>query len=220
MSVEAIVFDFDGVIVDTEPPDFEPWRDCVRERGLDLTPELWVKRVGAAAYDLHFSPERHYEQLTGLSLDAAVLEYQRSMYLARCRQQTIMPGVLELIHYAREQGIALAIASNSYREWVEEFAQRVGVWDYFTCVSTVGEVANGKPAPDLYLNAVACLEVPAERCLAIEDSPTGMSAALAAGLRVVAVLTALTAPLDRPAAVALTLNSLSALSPEALLARF
>lgn len=217
MSIEAIIFDFDGVIIDTETPDFETWRVCFRERGLDLTPELWAERVGGVANDLHFSPESYYEQLTGTALDAAAVNGQRMMYLDRCRRQPVMPGVLELIRYAQEQGIMLAIASNSYGDWVEDFATRAGVWDSFGCVSTVGDVSKGKPAPDLYLNAAACLGVPVERCIAIEDSPTGMRSALAAGMRVVAVVTPLTAPLARPAGVALTLNALSEISPTTLL---
>jgi beta-phosphoglucomutase-like phosphatase (HAD superfamily) len=114
----------------------------------------------------------------------------------------------------------LAIASNSYIPWVEEYAKRAGVWDYFACVRTLGDVEHGKPAPDLYRSAAACLNIPAAQCIAVEDSPTGMRAALSAGMRVVAVLNKMTAPLARPEDVSLTLNALSELSPDALLAHF
>ncbi len=96
----------------------------------------------------------------------------------------------------------------------------MGVWDYFECICTLGDVEHGKPAPDLYLKAAACLNIPVERCLAIEDSPTGMRAALAAGIRVVAVLNPLTAPLERPGEVAMTLSALSECTPDQLLAQF
>lgn len=217
MSVAAIIFDFDGVIIDTETPDFETWRDLFYEQGLDLTPDLWVQRVGATANDMHFSPERYYEQLTGSALDEAALKQQRANYLARCQAQPVLPGVIELITFALEHDIQLAIASNSYSAWVERYAKAAGLRDYFECVRTLDDVSNGKPAPDVYLSAAACLGVPVERCIAIEDSPTGMKAALAAGIRVVAVLNALTAPLMRPDEVSLTMNALSEMTPQALM---
>ena len=220
MTIRAIIFDFDGVIIDTETPDFETWRELYQEHGLDLTPDLWVRRVGAAADNLHFDPAHYYQQVSGSMLQADALVRQRQRYLDRCETLPLLPGVLELIHYARDHQLKLAIASNSYREWVEKYANLVGVRSYFECVCTLSDVEHGKPAPDLYLCAAACLGVPVEECFAIEDSPTGMQAALSAGIRVVGVLNPLTAPLSRPDGVSLILNALSEIEPGTLIQQF
>ncbi len=92
MAVDAIIFDFDGVIIDTETPDFESWRDLFRERGLDLAADLWINRVGATADNLHFDPASHFQKLTGTALEDAHLKQQRAAYIERCGQQPILPG--------------------------------------------------------------------------------------------------------------------------------
>jgi HAD superfamily hydrolase (TIGR01509 family) len=220
MTVDAIIFDFDGVIIDTETPDFETWRDVYHELGQDLTADLWTRRVGAAADNLHFDPAAHYETLTGQPMTPDVVAHQRSWYLERCGMLPILPGVMDVLNFARAHKIPLAIASNSFYDWVERYAKHVGIFDYFICICTRGDVREGKPAPDVYLKAAGCLGVPVDRCLAIEDSPTGMRAAIAAGIHVIAVPGPLTIPLPRPDGVALTLDHLSDLSPADLIARF
>ncbi len=218
MAVDAIIFDFDGVIIDTETPDMEVWRDFYRSKGLDFSVGLWSRRVGYNENDA-FDPATHYEQLTGHRLDESFNREHLKRYMELCERQPILPGVLDLIQEASRAGIRLAIASSSYHDWVERWLRRHKLSDYFDCVVTRDNVKQGKPAPDLYLSAIECLEVPAERALAIEDSPNGMRAALAAGLRCIAVLTPLTALLERPA-VSLTLTSLADLDLQELLSRF
>ncbi len=218
MAVDAIIFDFDGVIIDTETPDMEVWQAFYKEHGLDLSPMLWLRRVGYNEDDA-FDPIKHFEQVTQTKLDEARRENQYQRYLERCTNQPVLPGVLNMIQQAKAQGIKLAIASSSYYKWVGRWLEKHQLRGYFDCVRTREDVATGKPAPDLYLSAVECLGVPKERCIAIEDSPTGMQAALAAGLRVIAVPNALTSLMDHPD-VTLTLASLAELDLPALLSRF
>ena len=220
MPIEALIFDFDGIIVDTETPDFETWREVFRTHDLDISTELWVQRVGATVDQPFFDPAAHFHQVSGKSLSLDALAAQRATYFERCATQPVLPGIHALLKYAQENQIKLGIASNSVKSWVVDYGTRAGVYGLFSCISTRDEVINGKPAPDLYLKTAACLDVPPERCLAIEDSPTGMSAAIAAGIPVVAVLTPLTALLPRPEGVALVLNSLTEYTPEALLKHF
>ncbi len=218
MTVDAIIFDFDGVIIDTESPDLEVWQQFYRLHGLDLSLDVWARRVGHNEDD-SFDPALHFEKLTGLPFDQALKQANYQRYLARCAQQPILPGVLALLQAASDQGIRLAIASSSYRVWVERWLRHHNLWHYFLCVRTRDDVVKGKPAPDLYLSAAACLGVPVNRCLAIEDSPIGMQAALSAGIRCIAVPNPLTALLALPN-VSLRLQSLADVDLQSLLAQF
>jgi HAD superfamily hydrolase (TIGR01509 family) len=217
LAVDAIIFDFDGVIIDTETPDLEVWQDFYHSKGLDLPITLWLRRVGYNEGDA-FDPARHYETLTGVTLDAAFHQDQRKQYMERCYRQPVLPGVLNLIEQASRAGIRLAIASSSYRDWVDRWLRHHNLSQYFECVMTREDVKHGKPSPDLYLSAIKCLGIPAERCLAIEDSPNGMKAALGAGLRCIAVPNPLTIRLERPE-VTLTLTSLADLDLQNLLSQ-
>ncbi len=210
----------DGTILDTETPDFETWRELYTAHGLELPLDLWKQRIGAvyASLDHVFDPAAHFEQLTGITLGTETRRQQFERYLERCGLQEALPGVRELIESARRAGTPLAIASNSDLGWIEHWLRHLGLREPFGCISTFEHAPHPKPAPDIYLNAAACLGVPPERCIAIEDSPVGMQAALAAGMRCVAVPNALTAHLPRPDSVALTVPSLAAVSLETLLA--
>jgi HAD superfamily hydrolase (TIGR01509 family) len=218
LAVDAIIFDFDGVIIDTETPDLELWQDFYRAKGLDLPISLWLRRVGYNEGDA-FNPATHYEQLTGTVLDEAFHQNHVKQYMERCASQPILPGVLNLIEQASGAGIRLAIASSSYRDWVDRWLRHHNLSHYFDCMRTREDVKQGKPAPDLYLSAIKCLGVSVERCIAIEDSPSGMKAALAAGLRCIAVPNPLTIRLERPD-VTLALTSLADLDLQSLLVRF
>src|SRR5450755_1793148 len=197
MAVDAIIFDFDGVILDTETPDYEVWREFYHKHGIDLSTELWLTRVGSVI-GIGFDPAQHFEQLTGVQLDPEFLKTHFDNYVQRCDEQPILPGVKDLLRQASEQGIKMAIASNSYMDWVERWLRQHALYDYFQCICTRGDVERGKPAPDLYLLAAQCLNIPVDRCIAIEDSPMGMEAAIAAQIRCIAVPNPLTKTLTRP----------------------
>jgi HAD superfamily hydrolase (TIGR01509 family) len=157
--------------------------------------------------------------MTGGKLDETFRAEQFKRYLERCEQQPILAGVKELLQEARERKIKLAVASSSRREWVERWLKQHDLRHFFNCIRTREDVKMGKPAPDLYISAAECLGIPIERCLAIEDSPNGMNAALAAGMRCLAVPNTLTLRLKRPE-VSLTLKSLADLDLKQLLAQF
>src|SRR5215510_6735069 len=107
MAVDALIFDFDGVIIDTETPDFEVWREFYQSHGLDLDVNLWMTRVGTNE-GVGFEPASHFEQVTGTRLDEAFRAEQLKRYLERCEQQPILAGVKELLQEARERKIKLA----------------------------------------------------------------------------------------------------------------
>jgi putative hydrolase of the HAD superfamily len=131
----------------------------------------------------------------------------------------LLAGVELMLRQAKAQGLKLAIASSSYSNWVEPRLLQHDLYQYFDCIMTRDYVEKGKPAPDLYLKAIECLGMPIDRCIAIEDSPNGMRAALAAGLRCIAVPNALTCRLEAPQ-VSLTITSLADYDLEKLMAQF
>jgi putative hydrolase of the HAD superfamily len=222
MTLEAIIFDLDGTIVDTETPDFQAWQTIYQAYGLDLSVELWKERAGKVVFEGApeiFDPVAHFEQITGIRLDPAVSKQQYEHYIDLCKQQPILPGVLNIMQQAKLHHIKLAVASNSDRAWVDYWLGYYDLHQYFQCVYTRDDVVNPKPAPDIYLSAVRCLNVPVERCIAIEDSSIGIEAANAAGVRCIAVPNWLTDRLDRPDS-ALTLRSLADIDFAALLSRF
>src|SRR5579859_70089 len=163
MAVDGIIFDFDGVIIDTETPDFELWQDFYRSHELDLDVDLWLSRVGVETGG-GFQPEEYYEQLTGKPLDAAFKHDFLQRYIERCAQQPILSGVREMIQEASDRGIKLGIASNSTWDWVGRWLRQHELVRYFQCIRTREDVKKPKPAPDIYLSVVDCLGIPVERC--------------------------------------------------------
>jgi len=186
----AVVFDFDGTILDTETPEFEEWREAFRARGHDLTLEVWQHSVGTVgAYD----PCAHLADLIRVPLDHEALRQEvYARHQTRCEAQPLLPGVVDRVREARAVGLKTAVASSSLSEWVEGWLARHRIRDLFDAVCTRDQVAQVKPAPDLFLLAAARLGVAPEECLAFEDSPHGIRAARVAGMRCVAIPNPLT----------------------------
>ncbi|HUG54294.1 MAG TPA: HAD family hydrolase [Vicinamibacteria bacterium] len=180
-----MILDFDGLILDTESPIFEEWRLTFRERGHDLGMETWQHALGTfGAYD----PCAHLFELTGEAFDHDVLrEEVRTRNLARCGAQPLLPGVRARVEEARAAGLGTAVASSSSSAWVEGWLERHHIRGLFDAVCARDHVQKVKPAPDLFLLAASLLGVAPEACLVFEDSPNGIRAARAAGMRCVAV---------------------------------
>jgi HAD superfamily hydrolase (TIGR01509 family) len=188
--LKAVLFDFDGTILDTETPEFEEWRATFRARGHDLTLDVWQHSVGTVG---GYDPCAHLADLTGAPIDHDAL--RREVYArhqTRCEAQPLLPGVVDRAREARAGGLKTAVASSSLSEWVEGWLARHAIRDLFDAVCTRDEVAQAKPAPDLFLLAATRLGVRPEECLVFEDSPNGIRAALAAGMRCVAIPNPLT----------------------------
>jgi HAD superfamily hydrolase (TIGR01509 family) len=213
--IQALIFDFDGLLVDTETPAFESWRALYAEQGHELTLDLWQGALGTSH---GFDALAHLAGLTNQPIDrVAMLTRRIEFKRALSAQQPLLPGAREILGQARQLGLPCAVASSSDREWVEGWLYQHGIYGEFACVRAADDVALTKPAPDLFLAAADCLGVAPEACLVFEDSPNGILAARAAGMRCVAVPGAITSQLVLPPAD-LLLSSLDALPLAEILA--
>lgn len=216
--IKALIFDFDGLILDTETPDFHVWQTIYQEHGFELPHDEWGKIVGG--YGLaHFDAAEHLTSLSEEELDAVSLrDRHRSESHALTLEQPIMPGVIDYIHEAKQLGLKLAIASSSQHSWVDTHAKRLGIFDHFDVIVCADDVGAGrtKPNPDLYLLALNQLNVQKEEAIVLEDSPNGVKAANQAGIFVMAVPNPVTSLLSINGAN-LTICSLTELSLSELL---
>ncbi len=193
--LKALIFDFDGLILDTETPEVLVWQSIYREHGFELPVDEWEKTIGGYGIS-NFDPANHLSLLSQGRLDSASMRirYRRESDLL-IHASDIMPGVVRIIEEAREQGIAVAIGSSSPHSWVDTHAKRLGIFHYFKHIICQDDVAPGrtKPNPDIYLKALEVLKVQNTEAVVFEDSLNGVDAARRAKIFVVAVPNPLTA---------------------------
>ena len=192
--VRAIVFDFDGLILDTEEPVYRSWEELYRAHGEELPFERWIQIVGSTTAE--FNPQRHLEERLGHPLAQEVLDRRIARRTEMIVARDVLPGVFDRIDDAREMGLKLGVASSSTQEWVRGHLARLGILDAFACIRCRDDVAHAKPEPDLYLAVLECLGVHASEAVAIEDSPNGIASAKAAGMLCVAIPNSITRQLD------------------------
>jgi len=210
------VLDFDGLIVDTETPIFDAWADAYRRHDQVLGLDVWQHALGTHG---GFDPLDHLASLAGPSFDRdAVLREVKEATARGCEGRPLLPGVVSVLRSARDLGLSRAVASSSSCQWVEGWLARHGIRDLVDVVVARDDVRQVKPDPELFLLAAERMGVPPPSCVVFEDSPNGMRAALAAGMRCVAVPNALTRDLSRPE-VDLVLSSLDELPLAAVLGR-
>jgi HAD superfamily hydrolase (TIGR01509 family) len=214
--IRAIVFDFDGLILDTEEPVYRSWVEVYREHGEELPFDRWVEIVGSTTIGFH--PQHHLEERLGRSLTQEVLDRRIGRRTELILAQSLLPGVVQHIESAKAMGLKLGVASSSTRDWVRGHLDRLGILDSFDCIRCRDDVANAKPAPDLYLAVIDCLGVLASEAIAFEDSPNGVLAAKRAGLLCVAIPNSITAHLDLGQAD-LVLGSLAGVTLAGLLSK-
>jgi HAD superfamily hydrolase (TIGR01509 family) len=215
---KALIFDFDGLILDTESPEVDVWTQIYSEHGYEFPFDAWVQTVGGYGIS-NFDAANHLALLSKGQLDPASLRsLHRSGSDTLTLKKQIMPGITDYLHEAKRLALKLAIASSSRHSWVDSHAKRLGIFDYFDeviCSDDVG-VGRTKPNPDLYLLALKQLQLQKNEAIVFEDSPNGVKAANRAGIFVVAVPNPITSKLNVENAH-LIINSLSDLSlPELL----
>ena len=196
MSVRALVFDFDGLILETETPAYQAWVEIYREFGHELPKELWLEYIGREGG--WFDALEYLEGLVGPRDDRDAIEKRRDTRkteLVLAVAETA--GLRELLAEGRSRGLRLAVCSSSTPKWVLGHLDRLGLRGFFDYVQCRDRPElRAKPAPDLYLAACAGLGVRPDEAIAFEDSRNGMLAARAAGIRCVVVPNELTIAMD------------------------
>jgi HAD superfamily hydrolase (TIGR01509 family) len=195
-TIEGVVFDFDGLILDTEGPVFRAWQEEFEAHGCaPITIEEWASEIGTSdGLDLVDLIRTRATR----PVDEATMQARRRMRRDELLLvEVVRPGVTEWLDEADELGLPLAIASSSERGWVEHHLDRLGLLHRFRFLACFGDGdLAGKPAPDTYLAACSAIGVRPAAALAIEDSPHGVRAAKAAGMWCVAVPHEITERLD------------------------
>ncbi len=215
--VRGLVFDFDGLILETEGPDYRSWRELYEGYGGELPLERWAGLIGTAEHG--FDPHAELEAQLGHPLDRAeVRARRRARHAELVAEQGVLPGVLDYIADARRLGLRLGVASSSSREWVAGHLERMGLLASFDALACRGDAPRTKPDPGLYLRVLEVLDLRPGEAIALEDSPNGIAAAKAAGLFCVAVPNDLTRGLPLSGAD-LRLGSLAELPLPQLLER-
>jgi HAD superfamily hydrolase (TIGR01509 family) len=192
--VRGLIFDFDGLILDTELPIFQSWSEIYRRHGQELAPDFWQSIVGRGSN--WFDPVADLESRLGVTFDRERLQAERKRRQAEMvAALTVLPGVVEWRAEARGAGVGLGVASSSVRSWVLGHLERLGL-DGWACVRCRDDVARPKPAPDVYFAVLECLGVAPEEAIAVEDSTFGVEAAKEAGCYCVAVPSSMTVDHD------------------------
>jgi HAD superfamily hydrolase (TIGR01509 family) len=217
--IRAFLFDFDGLILDTETASRAGWQWLYREHGHELPPELWNLMVGTVD---GWDPWGHLEELVGRPLERETLNERRYEHeLTLIDAEELRPGISDYLAAAERHGLKRAIVSSASRRWIDmhlERLERAVGWD--AIVTADHDPVRAKPRPTLYLEALEHLGVSAEEAIAFEDSPNGALGAKRAGIYVVGIPNTVTRDLGLGDTADLVVDSLADLPPDDLLARF
>lgn len=184
-TIQAVIFDLDGVLIDTEWLAFQAWQKWTVEHGGKLREADYAGLTGLTAEESAV----YVMGCTGLTFDVAESSaWTWQWVLDRMKEGgPPLPGAWELVGALTARGYPLAIASNSTTSYIINVLTGLGMLQSFPIRVGIDQVAQGKPAPDVYLRGAHSLGVAPTRCLAIEDSRVGVQAARSAGMRVIAV---------------------------------
>lgn len=191
--LQAVIFDFDGLILDTEWPDFQSWQEIYQDHGVTLSIETWLPIIGTGHSTSTFDPYEYLEAQSGKTINREeIRKKRRQSYLELVEAQPLLPGVEALIMDAKQHKLRLAVASSSSREWVGGHLTRRGLATHFECILCGSDVAYTKPYPDVYEAVLSRLGIQPHQAIALEDSANGVQAAKQAGIFCVAIPNRLT----------------------------
>ncbi len=192
---EAVLFDFDGLILDTEWPIYESYERLYQKEGQHLELATYVACIGSD--HANWSPQTHLEELTGRSYDWPKINAERQSWIeVEVAKRPIQDGVVELLHQLKGEGKKSAVVSSSNHSWVDRWLAHLGLAGQFDAVVCREDAAAIKPAPDLFLEGARQLACEPAQCLVLEDSLNGVLAANSAGCPVIAVPSRITSVVD------------------------
>ena len=214
--MQGLIFDFDGLIVDTELPAFQTWQEIYQAYGCALPLSTYATCIGSPGA---FDPHAYLEAQLGRLLDREEIRARRRQrYIELTEAQSPLPGVQDYITQAKRLGLKLGVASSSPRDWVADHLSQFRLREHFDSIKCADDAMRTKPDPELYQLVLDALDLRADQAIALEDSPNGVLAAKRAGIFCVAVPNAVTRQLSLDQAD-LRLTSLADLSLEQLLAQ-
>ncbi|MBE4907020.1 HAD family hydrolase [Bacillus luteolus] len=182
--MKGVIFDFDGLIVDTESIWYEVYKETVLEYGVELALEEFAKVIGTTDEVLYAYLEKHATKpFTRDDIEKAAHE----LYKTKIDTLTLREGVEEYLKEAKELGLKIGLASSSSRAWVTSYLKKYKILEYFEVIRTKDDVAKVKPDPELYIQALKGLDIAPEEAIAFEDSVNGSTAAIKAGISCVIV---------------------------------
>ena len=196
MTIKGLIFDFDGLILDTELPEFQVWEDIYKSYGLKIPLDMWLKTIGTK--NESFDVFSYLENNVGnIILDRhKIICQQKSLFDKKMKTQRVRPGVKNYIKDAKNRDLKIAIASSSPFDWLEKYLTGLDVLDSFDIIVTSNDVKNVKPSPDLYNLALQKLNIKAPEAISFEDSYNGILAAKSADIFCVAVPNGITSHMN------------------------
>ncbi len=180
--IKAVIFDFDGLIIDTETVWYEAYKEALLQFKVDLTIEQFALVIGTddAVLDQYI-----LDNIKESSLIPEIKELAKILFEEKIGQPLLRDGVEDYLIAAKEAELKIGLASSSKRSWVESYLTQLGIISYFEVIKTRDDVTTVKPDPELYLQAINALGVRPEEAIAFEDSLNGLQAARAAGVKCV-----------------------------------
>lgn len=192
--IKGIIFDFDGLIFDTETPQYLILKDMFLEHNLELPIQRWQQEIGTQS---GFSVFEYLEGLIESKIKEDVLKEQFTQkYHDILMEQRARDGVGAYLKAAKDLNLKIGLATSSTYDWVSKYLKQLGFFDYFECIRTSDDVEKVKPDPTLYLQVAQCLGLEPKECLVFEDSANGALAAKRAGTNCVIVPNEVTEAMD------------------------
>lgn len=189
--IKALVFDFDGLILDTETPSYEAFLEIYRDYGIELPLETYAQCIGTT-FEV-FNPYSYLSECLGQGIDTDLVKNQfRTKYRERLECQKLRSGVTDYLEEATQLNLKIGLASSSSLAWIQPYLERYNLANYFSSICTSDHVEKVKPDPELYIQSLNNLGVSGEETISFEDSLNGLKAAKAAGLNCVIVPNELT----------------------------
>ena len=183
--IKGIIFDFDGLIVDTETAWYEAYRETLfANHAVDLDISNYSQRIGTGS-DVLF---QYFHEIVGTPVDFDQIEnaaYEK--FLIHMKEPVLREGVREYLKEAKQNNLVIGLASSSSRDWVKGYLEQLGILDYFDVIITGDDVSRVKPDPELYLKTLKEYSLLPSETIVFEDSFNGLTAAKQAGIRCVIV---------------------------------
>ncbi|WP_028402775.1 HAD family hydrolase [Ectobacillus panaciterrae] len=182
--IKGIIFDFDGLVVDTETIWFQAFQEAVHRYGMNLTLEQFARVIGTHDAELYSLIERSITKPATLE---QIKKEAHELFHLKMGEPVLRDGVKEYLEAATALGLHIGLASSSSRNWIEGYLNKLGIIDYFQVIKTKEDVKYVKPDPELYIQAHTALGIEPHESIAFEDSLNGLIAARKAGLHCVIV---------------------------------